>query len=360
MEVYLLEQLPLGCIASNEHFANTLNIGSRTVGRYIKELLDDHYLILEDFNGNRRKLRVNLDRLEPRQIDQVAGHFGQPTSPNWPYTIVTYYNQFNKDSISRDALRSKNLMAKQNKAKSSQKQVQVQPQTQLLFAGDPQTAKPQNKTQTKSKTKNKAAKTTKSNIPLPFTSDAFKAKWSEWLTYYKEIKKPYGSNQTIRQLFTRLARYEETFVIELIEESIASGWKRLVFQETPKDYQKWLTNKQKEEKEKQMLRQGTGTKAKPKQNLISATQESNSIYHQLQNLEKQQATFETYPIHLLQTFAEQLRGMWKRAKAVEMHASEIGRINTLGHSIAELIEAKTKSSDIKNTQSISGKEQLAH
>jgi len=82
MEVFSLEQLPLGCIASNEHFAETLNIGSRTVGRYIKELLDDNYLILEDFNGNWRKLRVNLDRLEPRQIDQVAGpakaHVHQP------------------------------------------------------------------------------------------------------------------------------------------------------------------------------------------------------------------------------------------------------------------------------------------
>ncbi|HAS47232.1 MAG TPA: hypothetical protein DCS93_42515, partial [Microscillaceae bacterium] len=78
MEVYSLEQLPLGCIASNDHLAETLNIGSRTVGRYIKELLADNYLILEDFNGNRRKLRVNLDRLEPRQIDQVAGHFGEP------------------------------------------------------------------------------------------------------------------------------------------------------------------------------------------------------------------------------------------------------------------------------------------
>jgi len=385
MEIYSLEQLPLGCIASNEHFAETLNIGSRTVGRYIKELLDDHYLVLEDFNGNRRKLRVNLDRLEPRQIDQVAGpakagfsnqigdpprqigyeagHIGQPTSPNWPHTIVTYYNQFKEDSISRkdEKLSFENL----KKAKETQNKSEPSIQVHLPFVANSEKDTTDKTTSTTSKTKNVAktkaqakSKTTKPNkstvpeeIPLPFDSKIFKAKWAEWLAYRKEIKKSYKSSRAIRQIFAQLARFEEAFVLELIDTSMANEWRGLVFPRTGELYEQWL-QKRALAKERQVPKQGTGTRAKPQTNLIATTQESNSIYCQLQNLEKQQSTFETYPIHLLKTFAEQLRGMWKRAKAVEMHASEIGRINTLGHIIAELIEARTKTSNTSQIQNI--------
>ena len=73
MEIYLLEQQPLGCIASNTHLAKTLNVGKRSVERYIADLLKDGYLGLISFNGHQRKLKVNLDKLEPRQIgDKVV------------------------------------------------------------------------------------------------------------------------------------------------------------------------------------------------------------------------------------------------------------------------------------------------
>lgn len=122
-----------------------------------------------------------------------------------------------------------------------------------------------------------------------------------------------------------------------------------------------IVNTNKQWLQKQALvkeRQGTGTRAKPQPNLIAATNEANSIYHQLKLLEKQQDTFETYPVNLLEPIAQQLRGMWKRAKAVGMQASEIERINTLGQKIAGLIKtgnktkSETKSSNTSQTKNI--------
>ncbi|HAS40408.1 MAG TPA: hypothetical protein DCS93_08015, partial [Microscillaceae bacterium] len=302
---------------------------------------------------------------------------GQPTSPNWPHTIVTYYNQFKKNSISReeeeeslDFENLKNAEAVQNNSETPSRPKKAQGQSQISFVAsdeEEKTSKPTSKTskskrsaKTKIKTKGKTAQPSKSTkseeIPLPFDSKVFKAKWAEWLAYRKEIKKSYKSSRAIRQIFAQLARFEEAFVLELIDTSMANEWRGLVFPRTGELYEQWL-QKRALAKERQVPKQGSGTRAKPQTNLISATQESNSIYCQLQNLEKQQEIFETYPIHLLQTFAEQLRGMWKRAKAVEMHASEIGRINVLGKRIAELIEAKTKPSNTKNA---SRQEQLAH
>lgn len=373
MEIYSLERLPLGCIASNEHFAETLNIGSRTVSRYIKELLNNDYLILEDFDGNRRKLRVNLDRLEPRQIgepgshfgeesrqfDQEACHFGEPSSPKWRHTNITYYNQLK--SISREELSFKNFKSKKL---SKPAQAQVQEQSQLLasvMVSDPKGTsgmaaskipKPKNKAKNKCKVA-QTGKVVAADIPLPFASEIFKTKWGEWLAYRKEIKKPYKSPRAIRQIFAQLARFEEAFVLELVDTSMANEWRGLVFPRTGELYEQWL-QKQALAKEKQ----GTGTRAKPQPNLIAATNEANSIYHQLKLLEKQQDTFETYPVNLLEPIAHQLRGMWKRAKAVGMQASEIERINTLGQKIAGLIKtgnktkSETKSSNTSQTKNI--------
>jgi len=61
-------------------------------------------------------------------------------------------------------------------------------------------------------------------IKIPFESENFKNIWSEWLTYRKEIKKPYKSVRSEQAQLIELSKYPEQTAIEMILQSIKNGW----------------------------------------------------------------------------------------------------------------------------------------
>jgi hypothetical protein len=84
----------------------------------------------------------------------------------------------------------------------------------------------------KQKTENKVLKRTKkrSNTLLPFKSDTFLKQWQQWKEYRKaEFDREYGaiSEQANLKKLVELSGNNETKAIEIIEQSIAMGWKGL-------------------------------------------------------------------------------------------------------------------------------------
>lgn len=316
-EISLLEQLPLGCIASNEHFATTLNVGKRSVERYIAELIKDGYLILQGFDGHHRKLRVNFARLEPRQIGdprqtgEAQRQSGDLTSPKWRHNKSLNKINTNVSTIEDQGARDEKLKLLKEKTKPTQK---VKPP----------------KTSTQSVQKNEAKQAATKEIKLPFASDTFKQAWDDWLEYRTEIKKPYRSVLSVQRILDKLAVFEEAFALELIEKSIANGWQGLVFAKTGEQYEAWLAAKKK-------ASQGTGTRAKPQADLMNITRQTTSVCHQLSALEKQRANFKNYPLASLQVLHEQLQDLWRKAQRLQMFGSEIYRITALGNEVKQLI-----------------------
>jgi len=335
MEIYLLEQRPLGCIASNTHLAKTLNIGKRTVERYVADLLESGHLQLVTFNGHHRKLKVNLNRLEPRQIGEEGRQIvpeprqnGEPTSPKWRQSSIRKNNQL-EESVEIDCASNKKTFSPTKK----------------------EGAKTPTKTQ-KRKTQKKKAKQQPEEeqkeqvLKFPFESEVFKKKWQEWIEYREELKIPYKTQRAIRQVFTRLAKFQEAFVIELIEESISNEWRGLIFRKTKEQYRKWL--EQQQAQAQQTSKTGTGTRAKPKRDLIAHTQASNAVFRQIKTLEQQQESFQNYSLPKLEDLSTKLRDLWREAKTLEMHGSEIVRINSLGQVVADLIREKQQTTTIKH------------
>ncbi len=328
-EISLLEQLPLGCIASNEHFATTLNVGKRSVERYIADLIKDEYLLLQSFDGHHRKLRVNFARFEPRQIGdprqtgEVHRQNGEPqrqsgdlTSPKWRHNESL--NKINTNVSTIEDQRDRDSGVKLSKEKPDL----------------PKKVKPA-KVGTQSVKKSKAKKAAPKEIKLPFASDTFKQAWDDWLKYRTEIKKPYRSTLSIQRILDKLAVFEEAFALELIEKSIANSWQGLVFAKTGEQYEAWLAAKKK-------VSQGTGTRAKPQPDLMNLTRQTNSVCHQLSALEKQRAQFKNYPMASLQVLHEQLQDLWRKAQSLKMFGSEIYRITALGNEVKQLINNQTK------------------
>lgn len=68
------------------------------------------------------------------------------------------------------------------------------------------------------------ASKTETIVIFPFESEAFKTTWSNWLTYRKQIKKPYRSLLSQQAALKNLAKYPEGTAIEMIETSIGNGW----------------------------------------------------------------------------------------------------------------------------------------
>lgn len=66
-----------------------------------------------------------------------------------------------------------------------------------------------------------------SKIILPFGTTAFRTSWESWLTYRKQIKKPYRSEMSERTALKTLAKHDEQTAIQMIENSIANGWQGL-------------------------------------------------------------------------------------------------------------------------------------
>ena len=321
MEIYLLEQQPLGCIASNGHLSKTLNVGKRTIERYIADLLKSGHLELVAFNsGHHRKLKVKLDKLEPRQTGVGDRQNGEAATPKWRHSSTNENIQLevvDKDSASNKKASSsgkkegakkppKTQKRKTRKKKQQEEQKQEQPEEQVL--------------------------------KLPFESEKFKEKWQEWIEYRKELKVPYKTQKAIQQIFTRLSKFQEAFVIELIEDSISNEWRGLIFRKTKEQYRKWL--EQQQAQAQQTPKNATGTRAKPKRDLIAHTQASNAVFRQIKALEQEQESFQNYSLPQLESLSEQLRGLWREAKALEIYDSEVQRITGLGKIVADLIKEK--------------------
>uniref|UniRef100_UPI00262085CA helix-turn-helix domain-containing protein n=1 Tax=uncultured Microscilla sp. TaxID=432653 RepID=UPI00262085CA len=250
VEISLLQQKPLGCIASNEHFAATLNISKRSAARYISELVKDNYLILSGFDGHHRQLRVNFARLEPRQIGKVEGQTGmvqgqfgevqtaQPCQKEPATMPICPHSSISNESTNNISIEEEKELLKKEKATVPPKKKQAPKTAEVKVVKKP----------TPKKT------SLASEVKLPFASDTFKQAWDDWLKYRTEIKKPYKSALSVQRILDKLAGFEEAFALELIGKSIANGWQGLVFAKTGEQYQEWLATKKK-------ASQGTGTRA---------------------------------------------------------------------------------------------------
>jgi len=67
----------------------------------------------------------------------------------------------------------------------------------------------------------------KSEIILPFDTEAFQAWWKTWLEYRKEIKKPYKSPKSAQCALKLLSGFDSITACKMIEQSIANGWQGL-------------------------------------------------------------------------------------------------------------------------------------
>ncbi|EAY26074.1 helix-turn-helix domain-containing protein [Microscilla marina] len=351
-EVHSLEKLSRGCMASNDHFALRLNINTRSVSRHIKSLQKRGYLKTMFFNGRHRQMAVNMEQLQPLEssvnatveVDNLLKQPRQNVEADSTKLSIKPAKVDNLCAQGRQNGEAASTNCRPNRVnntiinKSTNTTIEAKEEKAVgedLFEKNGAPSSPPKKTVTKATAK-KASKTALTNIPLPFSSDTFKTAWNNWLTYRKEIKKPYRSAMSVQQTLAKLDRYEEGFALELIEKSITNGWQGLVFAQTGEQYQKWLADKQK----RKIPEQGTGTRAKPQPNLMSLTQHTVSVYNQLTALEKQQDKFQNYPRHLLESLADQLRDLWRRARGLQMFGSEIARINRLGKLVADLAKGK--------------------
>ena len=78
-------------------------------------------------------------------------------------------------------------------------------------------------------------------LSLPFSSQKFIDTWRA-LCEEKEWKKK--TRSALQLALNKLGRYHEDFAIELIEKTIAGGWKGVVFDDTDAKYQEWKSARQ--------------------------------------------------------------------------------------------------------------------
>ena len=78
-------------------------------------------------------------------------------------------------------------------------------------------------------------------LSLPFSSQKFIDTWNA-LCEEEEWKKK--TRNALQLALNKLAKYHEDFAIELIEKTIAGGWKGVVFDDTDAKYQEWKSARQ--------------------------------------------------------------------------------------------------------------------
>lgn len=83
----------------------------------------------------------------------------------------------------------------------------------------------------------KVAKKKEKDPDLLFTSLVLQEKWTKLLSMPKWRKKP---EESIIQTFERLKKYEEEFVLDLLESAISGNWQGVIFPETDMKYAQWL------------------------------------------------------------------------------------------------------------------------
>ena len=87
----------------------------------------------------------------------------------------------------------------------------------------------------------KKTKEEKAALSLPFSSQKFIDTWNASCEE-KEWKKK--TRNALQLALNKLGRYHEDFAIELIEKTIAGGWKGVVFDDTDAKYQEWKSARQ--------------------------------------------------------------------------------------------------------------------
>lgn len=73
----------------------------------------------------------------------------------------------------------------------------------------------------------KPAELKTNGIVYPFSSEQFVQQWSKWMSYRKEIGKPYRSKMSEEAALKMLANHDEKTAIEIVEQSIQNGWQGL-------------------------------------------------------------------------------------------------------------------------------------
>lgn len=110
----------------------------------------------------------------------------------------------------------------------------------------------QNETEDKLKQEPKGEPKTKANNTFLFLisnfivsnnySNNLKSSLEEWLQYKKDIKNNYKSELSVNKLLTEIKnnieKYGEEKIIELINESIANGWKGIIFEKLKQPFSK--------------------------------------------------------------------------------------------------------------------------
>jgi uncharacterized protein YdaU (DUF1376 family) len=61
----------------------------------------------------------------------------------------------------------------------------------------------------------------------PFESENFERAWANWITYRKQIGKPYRSVMSEQAALKKLSEHPEATAIKMIEESISNSWQGL-------------------------------------------------------------------------------------------------------------------------------------
>ena len=102
------------------------------------------------------------------------------------------------------------------------------------FSEEPKKANTNTNTNTNTKSNNKKDSHTlfQSLISAYNIPENLRAKMAEWITYKTERKEPYkeqGMKSLLRQIENNCLQYGDQAVCDLIDESMASGWKGIIF-----------------------------------------------------------------------------------------------------------------------------------
>lgn len=67
-----------GCFASNEYFAEFLDVSTTTISKSISKLISFGFMYIESFDGRKRVLKTNIDfNLTSKQSDNLKAEFNQ-------------------------------------------------------------------------------------------------------------------------------------------------------------------------------------------------------------------------------------------------------------------------------------------
>ena len=178
-EVLNFEKQGKECFASNEHFADLLNVSEATARGYISKLVNAGFLVREGDRYNRR-LRKSTQTNAQNSADECANP--------------------------RKRVRKSTQTSAQNSAHN----------------------------RTYNRTSNRTIKKDAHTrvVVLPFQTELFQSAWNEWKEYKRtDHRFKYKTAQSEQRALMKLQNEHptETDAIEAIHTAIANGWKGLVF-----------------------------------------------------------------------------------------------------------------------------------